>query len=155
MQNRAESSRAIFPASRPSRRQEVWLRHFPSLARRGSICHFRAFDLPIRTCTRWIFSRQFSGKAKARFSCRKLATSFMYTGDVHFNDLYIDRIEQVTAAQLQDVAKKYLDTQRLLTTALLPSDSAGSADLPKAVDLIRAAAPTTQKSTTQPSPGTV
>ena len=56
-----------------------------------------------------------------------LATSFITTADAHFQDHYLDRIDQVTPQQLQDAARRYLDAQRLLTTAMLPSESAGAA----------------------------
>jgi zinc protease len=77
-----------------------------------------------------------------------LATSFMFTGDIHFNDRYVEKIGDVTAEQLQAVAKKYFDRQKLITTCLLPAEAVGAAGLPKAEDLLRQAAPTTQKSTT-------
>ncbi len=74
-----------------------------------------------------------------------LANDFMMTGDLHFADRYVDRIEAVTADDLQRVARKYLDETKLLTTALLPAESAGSKSLPGAEDLLRPAAPTTKQ----------
>ncbi|HVT88294.1 MAG TPA: pitrilysin family protein [Tepidisphaeraceae bacterium] len=71
-----------------------------------------------------------------------LATDYLSTGDPHFSDRYVERIDKVTAQQLQEVANKYLVQSRLLTTALIPAEAAGT--LPKAEDLLRAAAPTTQ-----------
>ncbi len=73
-----------------------------------------------------------------------LADDFMSTGDPHFSDRYVDRIEKITAADLQEVARRYLDRTRLMTTLLLPAESVGAEGLPKAEDLIRPAAPTTQ-----------
>jgi zinc protease len=83
-----------------------------------------------------------------------LATDFLATGDPHFSDRYVERIGKVTADQLQAVAKKYLDRNRLITTALVPAEAVGSGGLPKAEDLLRAAAPTT-KPTTAPSKSVV
>ena len=41
--------------------------------------------------------------------------------------------------KIKDVAKRYLDRARLLTTALLPAESVGAAGSPKADDLLRRA----------------
>ena len=80
-----------------------------------------------------------------------IATSYMFTDDIHFNDRYVERIDQITAEQLQAAAMKYLDRNKLLTTALLPSEFVGAQGMPKAEDLLREASPTTEKSTTQPT----
>jgi zinc protease len=74
----------------------------------------------------------------------EMATDYFQTGDAHFGDRYVDRIDAVTAAQLQDVARRYLDQSRLLTTAMIPSEAAGASDLPSAVDLMRPAASSSQ-----------
>lgn len=73
-----------------------------------------------------------------------LATDYMSTGDAHFSDQYVVRISDVTAEQVQAVAKMYLDKGKLLTAVLLPREAVGDAGLPKAEDLLRAAAPTTR-----------
>lgn len=93
---------------------------------------------------------------RSRESCEEiiddLASNYLTTGDPHFSDRYLERIERVTAAELQDVAKRYLVPGKLLTTALVPSESAGSESLPAAVTLLRrAAAPTTTASATRPA----
>jgi zinc protease len=80
-----------------------------------------------------------------------MATDFFQTGDAHFSDHYVDHIEAVTADQLQDVARRYLDPGKLITTALIPSEAAGSAELPSAVDLLRPAPTTAAVATTQQS----
>jgi zinc protease len=80
-----------------------------------------------------------------------LATSYMFTRDIHFNDRYVQRVDEVTAEQLQAMARKYLDPQKLITTALLPEEFVGAAGIAKAEDLLRAAAPTTKRATTAPS----
>ncbi len=79
-----------------------------------------------------------------------LATDFLSTGDPHFSDRYTERIEKVTPQQLQDVAKRYFDRNRLITTALVPAEAVGSEGLPRAETLLREAAPTT-KPTSAPS----
>jgi zinc protease len=80
----------------------------------------------------------------------ELATSFMFTGDPHFQDRYIEEIEKVTPAELQRVAKEYLDPAKLVTTAMLPTEFVGAAGYLKAEELLRAAAPTTKPTTTAP-----
>jgi zinc protease len=73
-----------------------------------------------------------------------LATDYLTTGDAHFSDQYVDRVAAVTADQVREVAQKYLDRGRLITTAMLPREGA-STDLPKAEDLLR------QEAVTRPS----
>jgi zinc protease len=75
-----------------------------------------------------------------------MAQDLLLAGDPHFSDHYIDRIQAVTASELQNVARRYLDRSRLMTTLMLPSEAVGAGGLARAQDLIRAAAPTTQAS---------
>ena len=90
--------------------------------------------------------------ADRRIHRRTIATDYFQTGDAHFQDHYIERIQNVTSAELTAAAKKYLDPQRLLTTALLPSEAAGNSELPKAEDLFRARRPRpTSRRPTAPS----
>jgi zinc protease len=84
-----------------------------------------------------------------------LATDFLFTGDPHFGDHYVDRIEQVTAADIQAAAKKYLDPAKLVTTILLPSEAVGTEGLPKAVDLIRPATAASAQQAITAAPSTV
>jgi zinc protease len=84
-----------------------------------------------------------------------MATDFFQTGDAHFSDHYVDRVDAVTAEQLQDAARRYLDPAKLLTTALIPSDAAGAAQLPSAVDLFRPAPATAAIASTQQSTGAI
>jgi zinc protease len=74
----------------------------------------------------------------------QLAIDFISSGDAHFSDHYLQRIDQVTPEQVQDAARRYLERRRLLTTALMPRESSGASDLPRAEDVLRAAAPTTR-----------
>jgi len=67
-----------------------------------------------------------------------LGEDFLSTADPHFSDHYVQRLSTITAADVLAVAKKYLDPNHLITTAMLPSEAVGSEGLPKAVDLIRA-----------------
>jgi zinc protease len=80
-----------------------------------------------------------------------LATNYLFTGDAHFNDKYIDEIQKVTAEQLQEMARKYLNRDALITTALIPAEYTGGGSYAKAEDLLRAAVPTTQRATTAPA----
>ena len=75
-----------------------------------------------------------------------LANDFLNTGDPHFTDRYLSRIDQVTGERLKLIAQKYFVKHRMLTTALLPAESAGADSLPKAEDLMRPIAPTTKDS---------
>jgi zinc protease len=85
------------------------------------------------------------GMQTAEQIASSMAGDYLSTGDPHFTDRYLARIEKLTPQQLQAVANKYFDTQKLLTTVLLPREQVST--LPKAEDLIRAAAPTTQTAT--------
>jgi zinc protease len=78
-----------------------------------------------------------------------LAEDFMTTGDAHFSDFYVKRIDSLSVDDLKRVARKYFDQSKLLTVALVPSEYAGAAGLPRAVDLIRPDV-ITEASTTQP-----
>jgi zinc protease len=80
---------------------------------------------------------------KAEDIAGSLGDDYMSTGDPHFSDLYVDRIDALTAKDLQAVAKKYFDRGKLITTALFPSEFAGAAGMPKVEDVLRLA-PTTQ-----------
>jgi zinc protease len=71
-----------------------------------------------------------------------MGTDYLSTGDAHFSDQYVQRIEAVTARRVKEAAEEYLVQERLLTTALLPREAVGAAGLPKAEDLIRAQATT-------------
>jgi zinc protease len=72
-----------------------------------------------------------------------LGLDFMGTGDAHFSDEYVKRIGAVTAQQVKDAAREYLDRGKLLTTVLFPREAVGMGGLPKAEDLMRAAATAT------------
>ncbi|MGD1276289.1 MAG: pitrilysin family protein [Tepidisphaeraceae bacterium] len=76
------------------------------------------------------------------------ALDFMSTGDVHFSDHYVQRIGQLTAQDVQAAARRYLDSGKLLTTALLPREAVGAAGWPKAEDLL-GASPATQPAAQQ------
>lgn len=74
-----------------------------------------------------------------------LARDFLSTGDPHFTDTYIERILEVTTEQVQEMAHKYLDTTRLLTTTLLPEEFVGAKGLPRAEELLRPALPSIEE----------
>jgi zinc protease len=75
-----------------------------------------------------------------------LATDYLSTGEAHFSDRYVERMQRVTAEQVKAVANKYLDRSKLLTTALLPEEAVAGKGLPAAVDLLRPLGPTTRES---------
>ena len=81
---------------------------------------------------------------KAEDIAASLGDDFMGTGDAHFSDLYLKRLDALTANDLQAVARKYLDRSKLITTTLFPAEFAGAAGLPKVEDLLRPAATTQQ-----------
>ena len=76
-----------------------------------------------------------------------LADDYMSTADVHFSDRYVDRIDHVTADQIQAVARKYFSRSHLLTTCMLPAEYVGAKGLPRAEDVLRGAGPTSRPTT--------
>ena len=70
----------------------------------------------------------------------QLADDYMTTGNPHFSDIYLDRIDRLKAKDLQAMAKKYFNRSKLLTTALFPAEYAGASGLPKVEDILRPAA---------------
>lgn len=73
-----------------------------------------------------------------------MATDFLATGDPHFSDRYVERMQAVSGEQVKAMAEKYLDASRLITTALIPEEAAGAGGLAGAEKMLRAVAPTTQ-----------
>lgn len=84
-----------------------------------------------------------------------LATDWITTGDPHFSDRYVERMDKVTAEQVKDVAQRYFDRNRLLTTAMLPQEAVGEGGLAKAEQMLREAAPTTRAATQPASSGAI
>lgn len=79
-----------------------------------------------------------------------LADDYRTTGDIHFSDKYVERAGQVTAAQVQAAAQKYLDTGKLITTAMFPSEWVGSRGLPRAEEVLKPQGPSSQPATAEP-----
>jgi len=52
-----------------------------------------------------------------------LATDLLATGDPHFSADYVEKIQQVTAADIQRVAGKYLQPEKLATILILPTEA--------------------------------
>ncbi len=69
-----------------------------------------------------------------------MVDDYITTGDPHFRERYIERIQKITNTQIKEVAKKYFDRNKLITTCLMPADDPAVATIPKAEDLLRAAA---------------
>jgi len=73
-----------------------------------------------------------------------MAIDYINTGDPHFSDKEVTRIEALTANDVQAVAQKYIDRGKLITTAMFPAGE-GAAGLPKVEEVLRPTA------TTQPA----
>jgi zinc protease len=54
-----------------------------------------------------------------------LASSYLDTGDPYFDEQYLRRVRQVTRAQVQDVARRYLDPERLSVAVVKPPLQSG------------------------------
>ncbi|MGA2499786.1 MAG: pitrilysin family protein [Tepidisphaeraceae bacterium] len=65
-----------------------------------------------------------------------LAQDYLTSGDPHFTQTYLEAIDKVTVEQIGAVAAKYLDTSRLLTTALVPEEAVGKEGLAGAQKLL-------------------
>ncbi len=73
--------------------------------------------------------------------CSSLADDFMMTGDPDFQDKYVERIQRLTAADLQAAAKKYLDTSKLITTVMYPAESPQGQAVASAQEVLKSAIP--------------
>ena len=51
----------------------------------------------------------------------QIGRDLLSTGDAHFSDGYVDKIQEVTPEQILEVARKYLDHQKLCLTMLMPN----------------------------------
>ena len=60
-----------------------------------------------------------------------LATDLLTSADPHFSDRYLKRIDQLTTDDIKRVAAKYFVRDRLITTAMLPSEFVGAGRLAK------------------------
>ncbi len=52
----------------------------------------------------------------------QIGRDLLSTGNPHFSDRYVSEIQKVTAEQIQEVARMYLDPNKLCLTMLLPKD---------------------------------
>jgi zinc protease len=91
-----------------------------------------------------VYSRQ-----TAETIAESLADGYLSAGDPHFQDRYLERILKLEPKDLQAVAAKYFDTDRLLTTVMLPEEYVGGGGLPKAQELVASAAVKASASTQQ------
>jgi len=105
--------------------------------RKEGVSEARLMRAKTQTRTARAFAQQTSAQIAAA-----TATDYMSTGDAHFSDRYVHRMQEVTAEQVRDVARRYLDRWRLLTTALVPEETARGRGLPAAMALLRGAATT-------------
>jgi zinc protease len=79
-----------------------------------------------------------------------LGDDYMTAGNIHFSDIYLDKIDALHARDLQAVAKKYFNRGKLLTTAMFPTEFAGAAGLPKVEDVLRPMATTREVAEARP-----
>jgi zinc protease len=54
---------------------------------------------------------------------RTLGSDYLMTGDLNFSKRYTENIQNVTAEQVQAVARKYLDPSRMVITRLVPAEN--------------------------------
>ncbi len=64
------------------------------------------------------------GNQTAEQQAIRNAMDFMATGNIDYTKTYIERLEAVTPAEVLAMARKYINTDRMLTTALLPLNAA-------------------------------
>jgi zinc protease len=81
---------------------------------------------------------------KAEDIAGTMGDDYMATGNPHFSDLYLKRIDELKASDLQAVARKYFNRGTLMTTALFPAEFAATAGMPKVEEVLRQAATTQQ-----------
>ena len=55
---------------------------------------------------------------------RKLGSSLLHAGDIHFEDTYLERVRTITREELMATAEKWLDPNRLTVAAVLPEGEA-------------------------------
>ena len=70
----------------------------------------------------WVYSQQ-----TVESQCATLGGDFLSTGDVGFSRTYTDRIQKVTAEQVQAAAKQYFDFDAMVVTRMLPPGPAAAA----------------------------
>jgi zinc protease len=66
------------------------------------------------------------GHQTAEQIAEAMAQDFMATGDAHFSDNYVARIQEVTEDQLRDVARRYLRPECTGTMLIVPEGEAAS-----------------------------
>lgn len=60
------------------------------------------------------------GRQTAESVAATMVTDLMSTGDPHFSDAYVANIQKVTAEQVREMARKYLDPEVFATVAIVP-----------------------------------
>ena len=84
----------------------------------------------LATAKRQKIADHISGLQTVEDQAGQIGLDLLATGDAHFSDAYVDNIQNVTRAQILDVARRYVDHQKLCLTMLLPeklAPAAGSA----------------------------
>ena len=72
------------------------------------------------------------GQQTAEAVAGSMAMDFMSTGDPHFGDAYVANIQKVTAEQVRQMARKYLDLEVFGTVAVVPEGLKGKQAAAKA-----------------------
>lgn len=65
------------------------------------------------------------GKETVAAIASSLASSYFDTGDPYFDDTYVDRIKRVTPAEIRNVAREYLRTDRMTVATIRPVSGSG------------------------------
>ncbi len=67
-----------------------------------------------------VIAQHIFSKEKVASMAASLGNSFFDTGDPYFDDAYVEGVRQVTAAKIQDVAKRYLMMDRVNVAVIQP-----------------------------------
>lgn len=67
------------------------------------------------------------GSQTAESVAEMMAQDYLSSGDVHFSQSYVDRIQQVTPEQIREMARKYLRPEHMATILVAPEDYQPSA----------------------------
>lgn len=69
-------------------------------------------------------SDYFSNQQTVESQAQNMATDYAYTGDVNFSADYLDKLSKITAEDIQNCAKKYLNKENYVSVILEPLNAA-------------------------------
>ena len=84
-----------------------------------------------------VIAQHIFSKERVASMAAALGNSFFDTGDPYFDEAYVDRVRQVTAAKIQEVARQYLVMDRINVAVIQPlanADQAPPASTPATTD---------------------